>query len=264
MPPPSLSTTTIVRSAPRRLEPEQAVAVVEQGDIADQQRRRGGRAPAPRRRRWTRPRRCRWRPGWPGGAARPAAPSTTPRRAPAWTTTPPTSRRPAAPRRAREPHRVRSDVGHRPAPTRWRAAPVPRPNANVPPKVSEPRPRAAWPGPGRAPTDPPPGAARPCPPGPPRPPTPSPAPGPPPRPPAIGPASSRPVGDRGGAPRSGVWSAAKPGWRRRSSKVATVWGRGRRQPDRGSASTGQPAAAARSCTAPGSPAPAPATIRPRG
>ena len=36
-----------------------------------------------------------------------------------------------------------------------------------------------------------------------------------------------------------------------------------RQPDRGSASTGQPAAAASACTASGSPAPAPATITPR-
>ena len=61
----------------------------------------------------------------------------------------------------------------------------------------------------------------------------------------------------------GVCAAAKPAWRSRSSNAATVDGRGSRQPDRGSASTGQPAAVASACTASGSPAPAPATITPR-
>ena len=69
MPPPSLSTTTIVRSMPRRARAEQAVGVVQEGDVADQQRRRSGApAPAPRRPRWTPRRRCRWPRGWRGPA----------------------------------------------------------------------------------------------------------------------------------------------------------------------------------------------------
>ena len=95
-------------------------------------------------------------------------------------------------------------------------------------------------------------------------PTTSPAPARRPTPPATVPAPSKRAARPSRSTTVGVWSAAKPGWRSRSSKAATVVGRGSRQPDRGSASTGQPTAAARAWTASGSPAPAPATMTPRG
>ena len=70
MPPPSLSTHDdgeVERPGGRA---EEAVAVVEEGDVADQQRRRAARRRAPPRPRSTRRRRCRWRRGWPAPAPR--------------------------------------------------------------------------------------------------------------------------------------------------------------------------------------------------
>ena len=83
------------------------------------------------------------------------------------------------------------------------------------------------------------------------------------RPPATGPAPSRPAGARAGARPSACAPrrSRRGGAGRRTRPPST--GAGSRQPDRGSASTGQPAAAASACTASGSPAPAPATITPR-
>ncbi len=46
IPPPSLSTTTIVRSTPRRREGDERAGVVGEGDVADQQRRRARGLPA--------------------------------------------------------------------------------------------------------------------------------------------------------------------------------------------------------------------------
>ena len=71
MPPPSLSTTTMRRSAPRRGERRQRAAVVDEGDVADEGDRRPRRR-APRRAPSTRRRRSRWPPGWRGPS--PSAP----------------------------------------------------------------------------------------------------------------------------------------------------------------------------------------------
>ena len=79
---------------------QQAVGVVEQGDVADQQD--GGTAVVgstaawangspPPRPRWTPPRRSRWHRGWPAPSPRPAARRTTPDPAPASTRRPPAS-----------------------------------------------------------------------------------------------------------------------------------------------------------------------------
>ena len=67
MPPPSLSTTTIRRSAARPREADQRVGVVHERDVADEGDRRR-RPPAPGRARSTRRRRCRWRRGSRGAS----------------------------------------------------------------------------------------------------------------------------------------------------------------------------------------------------
>ena len=84
IPPPSLSSSTIVSLTPSRVARQQPADVVGQRDVADQQH---DRPVAPRRRRRTRSRRCRrcrWRRGWRARAAgRRGRRRTSRRRAPA-------------------------------------------------------------------------------------------------------------------------------------------------------------------------------------
>ena len=248
MPPPSLSTTTMVRSTPRPASAEQAVGVVQEGHVADQQRRRAPGGRGPRRPPSTPRRRCRWRRGWPAPARRRGAGRTTRRRGPASTTTPPAWRRRAA--RPATSRATPGSVGSAwPASTgvdgglgRW---PRPRCPAGQPRRAGarrssrfasarhsvgrvgrRPRTAARVLGvdPGRRRVDLHLRGAR----------------------------AGQPLGQhlrrrrpaRAAARPSGVWSAAKPGWRRRASKAATVAGRGQRgSRERGSASTGQPSGA---------------------
>ena len=99
MPPPSLSTTTIVRSMPRSADAEQGVGVVQEGDVAEEHGGRRAGGAGRRRGRWTSCRRCRWRPGWRARSRRHGARRTTRRRGPA-STTRPRGARPRGGRRA--------------------------------------------------------------------------------------------------------------------------------------------------------------------
>ena len=84
MPPPPLSSSTIVSFSPRRRGREQAADVVRERDVADQQHDRARAVRRPRRRRRRRCRRCRWRRGCTARAAGPGGPARTSRcRAPA-------------------------------------------------------------------------------------------------------------------------------------------------------------------------------------
>ena len=257
MPPPSLSTTTIVRSTPRPASAEQPVGVVQERDVTDQQR---GRAPEPR----ATPDGGRHHAVDAVGAAVGDAPArrrgarrTTRRRGPASTTRRRARRRRAARRPRREPPAAPSARRGRPATAAMAACALASARAQraahgVPRRPAQPlgqrRGTASWDrrsprtaavcsgsvqvpagvdlhlagaGAGeplaRAPSTP-----------------------------AAGPAAARPSGC--GRRRSARGAS-------RSSKAADRRGRGSRQPERGSASTGQPVAAARACTTAGSPAP---------
>ena len=108
MPPPSLSTTTMRRSAPRPCKRRQRAGVVDEGDVADEgdgRRRRRGR----RRARWRRRRRCRWRRGWRGRP--PPARRTTRGRGPASTRRRRARRRREAARRRCGRRRARTSGG---------------------------------------------------------------------------------------------------------------------------------------------------------
>ena len=252
MPPPSLSTTTIVGRLARSAQAEQAVGVVEEGDVADEQRGRAPPTRGPPRRRSRPRRRCRWRRGWRQVRSPSRARRTTRRRGPASTTRPP-----ASPPVGHGAHaaRVRRRLGRargRRGPCRWPLGPAPRLGASGPARASGPRPRPVWPAStaehGRVGDDTPARGALGVDP---RPATRAPAPvgaggGQP-----LRPAPSRPAGGRAGARPWACGRRRSRAWRSRSSKVATVVGRA----VAGSPSGGRPARA--------SPPPRPGRARPR-
>ena len=259
--------TTIVRSMPRPAAPSRPLRVVQEGDVADQQRGRARRCRGPRRRPWTPRRRCRWRPGWRPPARRRGARRTTRRRGPASTTTRRAWRRRAGRRATARATAARSARRGRPATAAMAACALASARAQraSPRRAASPR-AAARPARGTASV----GSAvdharRPCARDRSTCPRRRPAPGAAPEP-ASHWASTF---DAGGRPEpqhdrrrvvGGEALVARAGRRRRRPSC----GSGSRQPERGSASTGQPVARGQArAPRPARPPPAPATMTPR-